>query len=299
MAVIWIFINAFIWSSSFALSKLAMDSSSPLFATGSRMLIAGGVLAGIACIQRKSLVLSKSEFLSISLLSFVGFYVANVCEFRGLLHLSAAKACFIYGLSPFVSAFFSYVQLRETVTPKKILGLGLGLVSYITYLSLGGGEPFGCWQIGLPEFLLLSATAAGAYGWTLLRKLEKQSASLSVIVINAYAMLLAGGASLVHSFFVEPWNPTPVVNWGSFLQAILAMVIVSNLICYNLYARLLRKFSSTFLSFCNLVMPFFSSFYGWWLLGEPISASLCIAVACMVVGCRLIYHEEFRQGYIV
>ncbi|MEF9519615.1 DMT family transporter [Chlamydia crocodili] len=300
MSIFLVFFTAFIWSSSFAFSKLAMEASAPLFVTGSRMLIAGLVLAGIVFWKKGSLKLPKQVYIPVLILAVVGFYLTNVCEFLGLQNLSSSKACFIYGLSPFISALFSYIQLRETVTMKKIGGLSLGLFGYLSYLFFGGDRSANTWswQLGIPELLLLLATCFSAFGWTLLRKIEKNS-SLSVMAINAYAMLISGVLSLGHSIIVETWNPIPVSNGIVFIQAIFCLVLFSNLISYNLYAKLLRKYSSTFLSFCNLVMPLFSAFYGWLLLGESLSGSLLLAVVFMVVGCRLIYHEEFRQGYIV
>lgn len=297
MSVFFIFFTAFIWSSSFAFSKLAMGVAAPMFVTGSRMLIAGMVLAGIVIWRKGTLRLPRALYLPVSIVAVVGFYLTNVCEFLGLQHLSSAKACFIYGLSPFISAIFSYIQLQEVVTIKKLSGLGLGLLGYLFYLFFGGGDSTWSWQLGWPEMLVLLATCLGAFGWTLLRKIEKSS-SLSVMAINAYAMLISGGMSLGHSFIVETWHPVPVSNFPVFFQAIFCLVLFSNLISYNLYAKLLKKYSSTFLSFCNLVMPIFSAFYGWLLLGEPFSRSLPFAVAFMIIGCRMIYSEEFRQGYI-
>ncbi|WP_201456433.1 DMT family transporter [Chlamydia sp. 17-3921] len=300
MSLFLVFFTAFIWSSSFAISKLVMSSAAPLFTTGIRMLFAGGVLASIVWMRRGSLRFPKQIFIHIIILAITGYYLANVCEFLGLQGLSSAKACFIYGLSPFISALFSYLQLKERISFKKIFGLGLGLIGYISYLVLGGESGGGqawSWNFGLPEFLLLCATCFAAFGWTLLRKIEKNS-SLSTSAINALAMLVAGGFSLVHSLCVEPWNPIPVQNIPLFLESVFTLVFISNLICYNLYAKLLRKYSSTFLSFCNLIMPLFAAFYGWILLRESFSWGLLPAVGFMILGCRLIYQEELRQGYI-
>ncbi|SPN73919.1 S-adenosylmethionine/S-adenosylhomocysteine transporter,putative DMT superfamily transporter inner membrane protein,Predicted permease, DMT superfamily,carboxylate/amino acid/amine transporter,EamA-like transporter family [Chlamydia serpentis] len=300
MSLILVFLTGFIWSSSFALSKLAMNASSPIFATGVRMVIAGAIL-GLAAWWRGGFVtVSKKILVYVLLLAVTGFYLTNICEFIGLQHLSASKACFIYGLSPLMSAFFSYIQLKEKVTQKKVLGLLLGLLSYICYLTFGGGGASGgwTWQIGLPEMLILGAASLASFGWTLLRKIEKET-TLSVTAINAYAMLIAGILSLIHSIMVESWQPSPVRDVSQFLYGTLALVVVSNLICYNMYAKLLRKYSSTFLSFCNLIMPLYSGFYAWVLLGEKgVTVGLILAVSFMVAGCRLIYHEEFRQGYI-
>ncbi|MBQ8498925.1 S-adenosylmethionine/S-adenosylhomocysteine transporter [Chlamydia sp.] len=302
MAIFLIFFNAFIWSSSFALSKFAMEAAAPLFVTGSRMLLAGIVLFGILLVKRENLRLPRQAIMPIMLLSVVGFYLTNVLEFIGLQGLSSSKACFIYGFSPFTAAFCSYIQLREIVTWKKLGGLSLGLVSYLVYLFFGGGEAdlskWG-WQLGLPELLLIAATCLSSYGWTLLRKLGRGCESLPITMINAYAMVVAGVLSLTHSRITEVWDPFPVEKPLLFVQAIGALVIFSNLICYNLFARLLRSFSSTFLSFCNLVMPLFASFFGWLLLGEHFPPGLLLAVGFMILGCRLIYHEEFRQGYVL
>ncbi|WP_035392403.1 DMT family transporter [Chlamydia ibidis] len=298
MSIFLVFFTAFIWSSSFAISKLAIDSSAPLFVTGSRMILAGVILAGVTYYKERSLRLPRSIYMPIFLLSLSGFYLANVCEFVGLRGLTSSKACFIYGLSPFISALFSYIQLKETITWKKTIGLFLGLFGYISYLFFGGEGGLWTWQIGYSELLLLLATCFSAFGWTLLRKIEKNT-TLSVGIINVYAMLIAGILSLLHSMCVENWDPVPVSDSKLFLYSIVGLVVISNLICYNLYAKLLRQFSSTFLSFCSLVMPLFSAFYGWLLLGENFSLSLLLAVSFMVIGCRMIYHEEFRQGYIV
>lgn len=295
-----VFFTAFIWSSSFAISKLVMSSAAPLFVTGTRMLLAGGILAGIVWARGETLRFPRKVSMYIILLAFTGYYLANACEFLGLQKLSSAKACFIYGLSPFVSALFSYLQLKEELSLKKVVGLCLGLVSYFAYLILGGedlGEAW-TWNFGFPEVLVLGATCFAAFGWTLLRKIEITS-SLSVMAINALAMLVSGGFSLMHSLCTEPWDPTPIQNFPMFLGAVCALVFISNLICYNLYARLLRKFSSTFLSFCNLIMPLFAAFYGWALLGESFPWGLLPATSFMILGCCLIYQEEFRQGYII
>ncbi len=301
MAIFLIFLNAFIWSSSFALSKFAMEAAAPLFVTGSRMVLAGVVLFGLLISKRESLRLPRQAIVPVLLLAVIGFYLANVLEFIGLQGLSSSKACFIYGFSPFTAAFCSYIQLREVVTWKKLGGLSLGLVSYLVYLLFGGGEDISAWgwQLGLPELLLIAATCLSSYGWTLLRKLSRRCESLSNTAVNAYAMVISGVLSLMHSAMVEIWNPLPVEKPLLFLQAICALVIFSNLICYNLFARLLRSFSSTFLSFCNLVMPLFASFFGWLLLGEKFPPGLLFAVGFMVLGCRMIYHEEFRQGYVL
>ncbi|WP_213358395.1 DMT family transporter [Chlamydiifrater phoenicopteri] len=303
MGVVAIFFTLFVWSSSFALSKVALEASAPLFATGSRMLVAGLVLSLYTFLKSPFKIRSSLRtWVGVLTLSFTGFYLANVFEFLGLQHISAAKASFIYGLSPFLAALFSYLQLKEKITPKKILGLALGIAGYITYLIFGGegtyNALFGDFRLGTPELFLLSATCVSSFGWTLMRKIEKRSPEIPVAGLNAICMVFAGILSLVHSYFSENWTPLPVSDASSLVKSLISLIILSNFLCYNLYGRLLRKYSSTFLSFCGLVMPIFSGFYGFILLGEKISLGLFLAVCMTLVGCRMVYSEEFRQGYL-
>lgn len=297
-----IFLNLSIWASSFALSKLAIVASDVLLVTGARMVIAGVVLAGFARWKRRDAFhIPRAAWIQIAVLSITAFYLANVFEFRGLVGMSAGKASFMYGISPIISALLSYVQLRETVTVKKMVGMGIALIGYILYVVRGEQLHVvqGTWQFGMSEILMLGATFLSAFGWTFLRKIEKTFTEISVLSINAIAMTLAGVLSLVHSVCVESWSPTPVIDWMGFAQGVLGLVLFSNILCYNMQGYLLKKFSSTFLSFCCLSMPIFSSFYGWLLLGEPIHASLIQSVILMLIGCRLVYHEEFKQGYVL
>lgn len=282
---------------------MALDASAPLFATGSRMLVAGVVLGLYSALRSPSKVtFSWRVWRDVLILSFTGFYLANVFEFLGLRHISAAKASFIYGLSPFLAALFSYLQLKERITPKKILGLTLGIAGYVTYLFFGGEGTYNAFfkdfQLGTPELLLLSATCVSSFGWTLMRKIEKQAPGIPTSQINAACMIFAGILSLVHSYFSEHWAPLPISDISALVKALVSLIILSNFLCYNLYGKLLRKYSSTFLSFCGLVMPIFSGFYGFVLLGETTSLGLFIAVCMTLVGCRMVYSEEFKQGYL-
>ena len=96
------------WSSVFAFGKMILSYASPLFLTGTRMLLASFFLIGYLIFRkRKALKITTAQFFPIALLAFLSIYLTNALEFWSLQHLSAAKTCFIYSLSPFFAAFFS------------------------------------------------------------------------------------------------------------------------------------------------------------------------------------------------
>jgi drug/metabolite transporter (DMT)-like permease len=88
-------------------------------------------------------------------------------------------------------------------------------------------------------------------------------------------------------------------NIAPFLGWTLLMTFVSNIVCYNLYGLMLRKFTATFLSFVGLLSPIFASLHGWLFLGEPLSLLIFLSTAFVCLGLWIVYSTELKQGYIV
>ena len=196
-----------------------------------------------------------------------------------------------------MTALFSYLQLKEIISWRKIIGLMIGFLGYFPYLVYQSTYRKSLFSIGWPEISLIIATLLASFGWTLMRKIEREF-DISVLSLNGTAMFFSGCIAFFHSYLLEDWNTSLIVNAYSFWRALLLFIIISNLICYNLYGWLLKHFSSTFLSFCGLTMPFFSAFFGWILLKETFSMSLVISVFVMIFGFWMVYKEELRLGYI-
>ncbi len=303
MSFVWVVSLYALWSSVFSLGKMALEVSPPIFLTAARMLLGGTVLLGALLLcNRAALRISLKQFLSLSVLGVFSIYLANIAEFWGLQHLSAAKACFIYSLGPFFSILFSYLHFGERMNGRKWLGMMIGFLGILPILAvqtgseeLVGGIAFFSW----PELSLAAAAISAVYGWVLLRLLVKDSA-VSPVMASGTSMMIGGGLALVHSLLVETWSPLPVesVNITPFLQGILLMTLVSNVICYNLYGFMLKRFTATFLSFVGLLSPIFASLSGWMFLGEEPNPIIFLGTAITSLGLWLIYSAELRQGYI-
>ncbi len=302
MNLIFVFLNFFIWGSSFSLAKAAMKFSPPLYLTGVRMCIAGIILlAFLLLFRRQDFKVRKTQILPLVLLALSSVYLTNAFEFWGLQYLTAAKACLIYSLSPFLAALFSYFQFREKITIRKIIGLTIGFIGFSpVFLSDSGSEHLlGKFLIfSWAEVALILATVTSVYGWILLRKLGKDE-GMSPVMANGSSMLLGGLFALVHSLFVDSWAPTPVVDYGGFLSWVMLIVVISNLLCYNLYGWLLKRFTATFLSFAGLLTPLFAAIWGWMMHAEGIPWPFYLSMGVIALGLWLVYSEELRLGYIV
>jgi len=288
----------------FSLAKFALQYSPPIFLTGFRMALAGVLLVGYLAVRKRSeFRLNRKQIFSILLLSIFSIYLTNVLEFWGLQHLTAAKACFIYSLSPFFSAFFSYLHFGERMNGRKWLGLLIGFIGILPVLSLQTGSEDLWHAVGFlswPTLAVMGAALCSVYGWVLLR-LSVKDQVISPIMANGSSMLIGGLLAFSHSFFVESWNPTPVLA-GSFLPFLgwtALMAFISNIVCYNLYGMMLKKFTATLLSFVGLLSPIFASLHGWVFLGEPLSWTIFGSTGVVCMGLWLVYSAELKQGYIV
>lgn len=292
-----------IWSSMFSFAKIALQYSPPIFLTAARMTIAAVLLLSYLFVTKRSAFKLRSvQWLSIFLLGFFSIYLTNVLEFWALQYLSAAKACFIYSLSPFFAALFSYLHFGEKMNGRKWIGLSLGLVGIIPVLSLQTGAE-GLWSafsfLSWPSLAMIGAALASVYGWVLLRLMVKDQ-MVSPLMANGSSMLIGGAMAFAHSMFVEPWTPTPVMSGtlASFFGWTLFMAFISNIICYNLYGMLLKRFTATFLSFMGLLSPIFASLHGWIFLGETPSGLIFLSTAIVSIGLWIVYYAELKQGYM-
>lgn len=297
------------WSSVFSLAKIALEYSPPIFLTGFRMLLAAVILLAYLCIRRTSFKFNLKQWTLLGLLSVFSIYLTNAFEFWGLQHLTAAKTCFIYSLCPFFAALFSYLHFKEKMNARKWLGMFIGFIGFIPLLATQKGAeelitsvPFLSW----PELAMVGASICTAYGWILLRLIvnppstQKPAAPISPLTANGISMFIGGTIALAHSFFIDSWNPIPVEagHFGAFAQSVLFMTVISNIMCYNLYGFLLKKFTATFLSFMGLLSPIFASINSWFFLGEQPSMIIFLSTGIVSVGLWMVYSAELRQGYI-
>ena len=83
---------------------------------------------------------------------------------------------------------------------------------------------------------------------------------------------------------------------GELLGYTLVLIIISNIIAYNLYGTLLKKYTITFLTFAGFVCPVFGAGFGWLFFGEVITWHYGLALALIMVGLYLFHQEEVERG---
>ncbi len=288
-----------LFASVFTVGKVGLEVSAPFFLVGARMGFAGVLMLGyLYFFNKKELKLNRSHLLQFILLGTFNIYITNVCEFWGLKYLTAAKTCFLYSLSPFVSALLAYVMLNERMSQKKWIGLIIGFLGFIPILlsQTSQEELTGhFWIFSWAELSVMTAAVCSVYGWIVLSKLMKLG--YHPLFVNGVSMTIGGTMTLIQSAVFENWNPVPVSDYTTFFMVCGFLMVVSNFICYNLYGFLLKRFSATFISFAGFTTPLITAFMGWVFLGEGVDYSFFLSAGIVFSGLTLFYFEELSASY--
>jgi len=292
-------------ASSFTFGKLGLQYLDPIFFVGVRMLLSGILLLGYLYLFRRSkLTFNKEHTRDFAAIILFHIFFAFVLEFWALQYLSSSKVCLFYNLSPFISALFSYFWFAEKMTFKKLIGLSIGFFAFAPVLMSGGVESLSVLSfLSWPELFMLISVASAVYGWIIMRKLGRQG--YSILMVNGVGMLGGGLLALLTSFVVEGMPRFKMVS-GSLLTDLafcsvymLALIVLSNVVFYNLYGFLLHRFTATLLSFAGFLTPIFAAIFGLIFLGERVGWSFFTTVFLVFWGLYIFYQEELRQGYIV
>ncbi len=264
------------------------------------MFLAGSILLTYQFLWKKECIYIKKKHLWLyAQIIFLGIYAAYVFRFMGLKYLTSTKTAFLFNSSPFFTAIYSYIFFNDRMTKKQWLGLIIGFLGLIPILLTSSpieqewGEIF---FISWPELAILIGVALHSYSWIVVRKLVKEKAHTPLIV-NGITMFGGGIVALITAPLIEGFAPivkplehiVPFLGWLSFV------VIISNIICYNLYGHLLKKYSATFISFSGFLVPIFAALYGWGLLSEKITWQFYVSSLIVFIGLYLFYQDELKS----
>ncbi len=292
-----------LFASLFTLQKDTLNYCDPFFMVGSRMLFAGLILLAYIAIRYRpvSFKFKPAHIGGIAALALSQIYLTNIFEIWAIKHMISSKACLLYSLSPFISALVAYVILKETMSRKKMLGMFVGFLGLMPIIFAQTSEEIssGTFLVfTVAELAMVGAVFTSVYGWIQLKKVMTDT-SFSPLMANGLSMTIGGVLALMHSYFSgEQWAPLPVSNMQPFIVNTIVMCLISNLICYNLYGYLLKRFSATFMSFVGLITPLFASLFGFIWLNEIITWHYFVSMVLFSVGLIVFYREEMRPDRI-
>ncbi len=283
---------------TFTLGKMILAYTQPIFVVGMRMSISGAILLLYHFVtNRTQLRIQKQHIVPFIKATIFTIYIPYLLRYWGLVYLTPSKACLIYHCGPFLSYFFSYIFYNEAARFKKITGLCIGFVGLLPLIITSASAA--TQQHGLyflPELAILIAVSCMSYGWLIIHQLINQE-QYPPSMTNGIIMFAGGICALLTSFIFED-PQLYITEFMPFATLLALIIIVSNLICHNLYGALLRSYTPTMLSFTSFLSPVFTALYGWLFMNEVIPWYFYLSSLIIFSGLFLFYSDELRQQQV-
>lgn len=283
-----------LYAIGFPMTQVALKLGEPLFLTALRMLIGGFALVGFQYVRNPHQCTVPLIFIRPLILSgLFNMYLTNYFELYGLAYMHAAKAAFIYNLSPFIAALMGYLFLKEQMTPSKWLALCIAFFGSLFILGTDSAAEQTLKHIGFiswAEAAVLLASVTSVYGCIIIQQLVRNQ--YPSVMINAMSMIFGGSMALIHSLAIESWNPVPACHIWPFLGWVLLMVVLYNFITYELYNRLAGYYTVTFLTLSGFVTPLFTAFFDWLWFGNLVGWEFWVSSIFTFSGLYLFYQNE-------
>ena len=270
-----------IWSSAFAVSKVALADCPPLLLASARCLLAGAVMLGVAAISGAGWRLARRDLAIFAVLGVANnaLYLGLNCV--GMRSVSAGLSALIVSANPVLTALLAAFVLGERLTWRKAAGLllGVGGVTVIVESRLTGGES----PIGVA--FVMGALVALVGGTILFKRLAPNGG----LWIGNCVQNLTGGLALVPfaSTFESIGDIVP--SWR-LLMAFAFLVFLSAIVAYLLWLHLLTVLGATAASAYHFIMPPLGLFFGWLLLGERLDFVDFLGVLPVALGIWLVTH---------
>lgn len=281
-------------ASTFSIGKVLLDLLPPIFLIALRMIIAGTILCVSWYYFKEYKPIKNKDWWLFGVVILFHILVPFTSEYMALQYISPSTACLMYNLYPFISALFSYLIFGETMTNKKWLGFLIGIFGMVFYL-----QSQCCLDLSLswPIILMFISVVTSSLGWIFVRILVKNK-GYSSLLVNGVSMFVSGWIALPLSKAFCEVVPVNYFYDPYIIFLLLLIILITNIIFYNLYAYLLTKYTATFLSFVGFVTPLFSAFFEWLFFGTMVPQEFFITVCIVGAGIFIFYQEELKQGYI-
>jgi drug/metabolite transporter (DMT)-like permease len=276
-----------VWGSTYLAIAIAVQSLPPLFYSGIRFSTAGLLLAAWLAFRGVDLRVTRRELGGAAAVGTLLLAGGNGLVNIGERTVPSGVAALIVASIPLWIVLYRMIA-REHVGRDLLVGVLLGLVG-VAILVVPGGlngtiDPVGA-------LILFGATLSWALGTFLSPRL---STPRHALVSTAYQMISGGivlivvalgGGELAH---VDPAKIS--------LQSLIAfgyLVVFGSLIAYSAYTWLLQNASVSLVSTYAFVNPVVAVILGALVLAEPITPTIVLGAAVIVVAVAFIV---FRQN---
>ncbi|MGN6236331.1 DMT family transporter [Dyella sp.] len=245
------------WSSAYASIAYALAAFTPGEVALARLSIASLCFALLLAVKRVPLP-ARSDWPQLALLGVIGLTVYHLCLNYAETRIASGTASILISLVPAATAAWSAIWLRERLSARTLMGLGVALLGVVLVVLASGKqvrfEP-------MAALVLISVLASAIY-FVGLKPLFARNSTLGVTAFGFFAGTLGSlpfGLHLPQAVAAAPWPAIAALLW---------LGIAPTFIGYIAWNVAIHRSSASQVSSFIYFSPPIAVLIGWVWLGE-------------------------------
>jgi drug/metabolite transporter (DMT)-like permease len=267
----------FLWGAQFGFTKIQLESMPPVTSVAIRLIFGAVFMWGIVLAQGTTVpggVARWRDFAIQGLLTSAG---PGVLIAWGQQYVDSALAAILNSSSPILVMLITLLYTRqETIGPKRLLGLAIGLGGVMTII---GFEALKGLDRGFAGQIVIMAATFGYASATLF---GRRFTGISPFATAAATVTCSAIFMVVLALIVE--RPFAIDPSARSITATVVAGILCNGVGSVIYFRLIRTLGSLGTSTVSFLKAAFGVVIGCFVLGEPFTASIAIGLAAVLIG---------------
>lgn len=276
---------AVIWSTSFLLIKVGLETVPPFTLTASRLTIAALILCCYLAIKGEWIPMHPQALLLYFVVGMLGNSLPFLLISWGEVYISSSLAAILMGIMP-ISTFMlaHYLVAEEQATRRKAVGVFFGFCGLITLVGLPA-------LFGLGDHILGQlAVLAGALSYSFAVIFVRLRPTFTRHQMAAGVTITAATVSVTLAFLFE--DPLALTPSEESLWATLILGVFPTAMASLIYFRVIINLGATVFSQINYVVPVLGSIWGVLILGEILEWNIFVALLLMLCGIYLVQSKS-------
>ncbi len=263
--------------------KVSLTGLGRFTAAGTRFVMAAVAIACWAWLSGRPFRVRAGLRLPLVVVCLL-FTVQLALFYLGLERTNASRGALIVNIVPFIVLILAHFFLPgDRVTVRKLAGMLLGFAG-VALVLCGRSPADGAMRAG--DFIVLAAACIWGLSAVYIKKIIDDFEPFQLVF---YPMMVAGPVYLAAG---RLWDRPMVSN---ICLPVLLALAYQGLICaafgFVAWTSLLQKYGASTLHAFVFIMPIAGVLAGGWLLAEPLTPRLIMAVAMVSAGIIIVYLE--------
>ena len=269
-----------LWGGSFFFLEIMLRELPPFTAVLARLGFAAILLTAYMVVRRQALPKGVLAWAALTLLAALNNVVPFVMYAYAQQQISSGLASILNATTPLWGVIVAHIFTRdERATPAKIVGVAFGIAGVATMVGDDALSGLGSNVFG--QLACVTATLAYALAGVYARRF--QAMGIGPVAVSA-GQLIAGTVLILPlaAVFEAPWTlPMPhAATWA----ATAGMVVLSTVIAYILYFRLIERAGATNSLLVTFTIPIVAILLGVGVLGEELAAKHILGMVLIALG---------------